>query len=481
MKRAQHYVSVNFVEEREFTEKLTRFCARQFGGEPEIANLRRLSGGANMESWSFDHGGQGMVLRRLPDGMADRGDDEAAITAISLAAQAKLIAIAEQAGVTAPRVLGVLGDEDALGTGFVMARAEGETLPHKILGNSDFAEAEAGLSRACARELTLIHALPRDGLPGDIQTVTERQLLDQQEAAYREVDGAIPIFDHAFGWLERHLPPPAEPKLVHGDFRMGNLMIDSDGISAVLDWELAHFGDPLEDLAYLCTPSWRFGHYEKEAGGFDSAENLIAAYEAASGTTVDRARFDWWLVYNTLWWGVACLRMGHSYRDGSAHTLERTIIGRRVSEVEIDLVLQFEAMRDTESRPIEWAEPPLLPETGEVAYAEILNALIEWDREKVMPSLEGHPLFEARVANNALGIAQRAAAWGGIFAARQAQRLDALDIDHGALCKALRGGHRDLADDDLFDHLRLSALERLSIDQPKYGGLRVAKTRWRIA
>ncbi|MCA1750158.1 MAG: DUF6285 domain-containing protein, partial [Sphingomonadales bacterium] len=286
------------------------------------------------------------------------------------------------------------------------------------------------------------------------------------------------VYDHAFRWLETNRPAPAEPHLLHGDFRMGNLMIDADGIAAVLDWELAHIGDPIEDLAYLCTPSWRFGHYEKEAGGFARADELIAAYGKASDEPVDRERFDWWLIYNTLWWGVACLRMGHSYRDGTAHTLERTIIGRRASEVEIDLLLLFEPMREGEGRTLEWAEPPLLPKEGEVGYAEILNALIEWNSDTVLPERQGHALFEARIANNALGIAQRAAAWSGEFADRAASRLDRLDSSHSALCAALRDGSAGIDDAPIWNHLRLTALERLAIDQPKYGGLRVARERW---
>ncbi|NNC72895.1 MAG: phosphotransferase family protein [Sphingomonadaceae bacterium] len=465
------------MSDAEFADKLTAFCADRFG-EGELSGLNRLSGGASMESWAFDYGGREMVLRRLPEEMAERGGDADPLTAISLETQAELIELARGRGVTAPEVLAVIEERNDFCKGFVMVRAVGETLPHKILGNPDFASAEARLTEQCARELAAIHAIDPADLPGEIKQVTPEMLLAEQEQSYREVEAAIPIYDYAFHWLESEIPTPAEPKLLHADYRMGNLMIDADGISAVLDWELAHLGDPMEDLSYICTPSWRFGHYEKTAGGFDSAENLIAAYEKASGSSVERSRFDWWLLYNTLWWGIACLRMGHSYRDGTAHTLERTIIGRRASEVEIDLLLQFEAMRKAENRALDWAEPPLLPDSGEVGYAEIVNALIEWNKEKVMPGTEGHALFEARVANNALGIMQRQAAWGQKRQDAASERLAAIGTTHINLCAALRAGERDLDDDDLWNHLRLTALDRLSIDQPKYGGFRVAKERW---
>ena len=462
----------------ELKKKLNVFCQKRFSGDGQVDNLQQLSGGASMESWAFDYGDLEIVLRRLPDGIADNEADAATVAAISLDAQADLIELAREANVTAPEVLAKLRSEDNIGQGFLMVRATGETLPHKILGNPDFETAVSRLTEQCAAELAAIHLINIATLPKEIQSVNASNLLTPQEQAYRDLKVEIPAYDYAFRWLEDNIPALEDPKLLHADFRMGNLMINADGISAVLDWELAHLGDPMEDLSYLCTPSWRFGHYEKEAGGFDNAENLIAAYETASDTVVDRERFNWWLIYNTLWWGVACLRMGHSYRDGTVHVLERTIIGRRASEVEIDLLLQFERMRTADSAALSWQLPALLPLDGEVEYAEILNALIEWNKEKVMPETNGHALFEARVANNALGIAQRYAAWGLTYSERSTQRLANIGVSTSQLCEALRNGDRNIDDPAIWDHLRLTALERLSIDQPKYAGLRVALEKW---
>ncbi len=458
--------------------RLDAVCRAHFDSNDEIRDLQQLSGGASMESWAFAHGDQEMVLRRLPEGIAGDDSDAATVSAISLDAQADLIEIAREAGVTAPQVLAKLTSHDGIGQGFLMARAHGETLPHKILANPDFAEAVGRLTEQCARELAAIHAIDPAMLPDEIQAANASQLLQLQEQAYRDLDATIPAYDYAFRWLEDHVPEAQEPRLLHADFRMGNLMIDREGISAVLDWELAHLGDPMEDLTYLCTPSWRFGHYRNEAGGFDSAENMITAYETASGTIVDRDRFNWWLVYNTLWWGVACLRMGHSYRDGTVHVLERTIIGRRASEVEIDLLLLFEQMGVTSGPALDWELPALMPDNGEVEYAEILNALMEWNKEKVMPGVKGHALFESRVANNALGISQRHAAWGQAFADDSARRLANIGVSTTQLCDTLRRGENEIGDPAIWDHLRLTALERVSIDQPKYAGLKVALEKW---
>lgn len=462
----------------ELETKLNAFCQKQFGHANIVENLERLSGGASMESWAFTFGDHDIVLRRLPDGIADNEADAATVSAISLDVQADLIEIAREAGVTAPQVLAKLSSMDGIGQGFLMARASGETLPHKILGKPEFKKAVSNLTEQCASELAAIHAIDVNKLPDEIQSVSTTDLLTLQETAYRDLNIEIPIYDYAFRWLTDHVPVQEDEKLLHADFRMGNLMIDDNGISAVLDWELAHRGDPMEDLTYLCTPSWRFGHYENEAGGFDSAQNLIAAYENASEAPVDQQRFDWWLVYNTLWWGVACLRMGHSYRDGTVHVLERTIIGRRASEVEIDLLLLFEKMGVGSGDKLPWNQPALLPDDGEVEYSEILNAIIEWNKEKIMPETTGHALFESRVVNNALGIAQRHAAWGKSYADRSTNRLANIGVSNSQLCKALRDGHQDIGGSAVWDHLRLTALERLSIDQPKYAGLRVALEKW---
>ena len=359
-----------------------------------------------------------------------------------------------------------------------MNKVKGEALPHRILGKPDFARATAKLAQQCARELAAIHAIALVNLPCEVKTVTASQLLAQQEKIYYDSNAQIAVYDYGLTWLRNHLPENVEPRLVHGDFRMGNLMLDADGITAVLDWELAHCGDPIEDLAWLCTPSWRFGHYQMEAGGFDTADNLIAAYQRQTGQKINRSRFDWWLIYNTLWWGICCLRMGESYRNGTAHTLERTVIGRRVSEVEIDLLLLCEPMRDKNSPKLDWMPPTTKTTKGQTTYSEILQALGEWNNEKIMPHARDHGLFEARVANNALGIAQRQAEWGEIYAQRQKQRLAELGTTAAQLCNDLRAKN-DLNDDKTWKHLQLTALERLSIDQPRYAGLEAAIKKWR--
>jgi len=459
-----------------FQTKLENYCTKTFGTDGKLEQLRRLSGGASMESWAFAYGGEEFVLRRLPSGLSP---DDAGLRGVSLATQADIIELARTAGVTAPEVRGRLSPEDDIGEGFIMSKAAGETLPHKILGNPDFAEAERKLTRQCARELAAIHRIPVRSITAPLEYFSPAELIRLQKEKYDEIGGHIPIYEYAFHWLDRNVPDASDKYLVHGDFRMGNLMIGHQGLSAVLDWELVRLGDPVQDIAYLCTPSWRFGQYEKVAGGFDSAESLLRAYAEASGSEVDPDRFRFWLIYSTLWWGVACMVMGQIWRSHGDRSLERTVIGRRVSEVEIDLALLFEEILPGEiCSPLDWSIPDERAETGETGYGELLTALGEWNTEHVQPGLDGHAKFQSRVAGNALGIARRQAEWGPDFREASRARLAAIGYDHGQLCTGLSNGDIGITAPTVWDHLRLSALERLSIDQPKYAGLKVALTKW---
>lgn len=155
---------------------------------------------------------------------------------------------------------------------------------------------------------------------------------------YDAADSPRPVFELAFQWLDRNLPGPCDLTLVHGDFRNGNLVIGLDGIRAVLDWELAHVGDPMEDLGWICVSSWRFGMIDKPVGGFGQREEMFAGYESVSGTVVDPQRVKYWEVFGTLKWGVICMMMYAAFRGGLDRSVERAAIGRRASETEIDLL-----------------------------------------------------------------------------------------------------------------------------------------------
>ncbi len=252
--------------------------------------------------------------------------------------EARIVRAARAAGVPAPQIITWFVDEPVLGTGYLMEHLTGETLPRRILRELAGTAGSGRLSRSLAQALARIHAteaiedLPALGVHAQIAVLDEM---------YRRVGWPVPVFELALRWLRERAIEPEQSVLIHGDFRIGNLMVDDDRLVAVLDWELAHLGDPLEDLGWLCAPAWRFGS-EAEAGGLCSRAELHAAYAEASGRDVDAAAAHFWEVLATLKWGVICQLQSTRVTGSKDHDLERLLIGRRVAETELDLLQQMD-------------------------------------------------------------------------------------------------------------------------------------------
>jgi aminoglycoside phosphotransferase (APT) family kinase protein len=317
-------------------QELGRCVASWCPGATGVTGAAKLSGGASQETWSFDivhpDGVFGAILRRAPPGVG-----AAPSRAAGLAAEAVLMQLAHDAGVPSPRVLHVLKPHDGLGTGFIMQRVEGETIARKILRDEKFASARPQLARQLGKVAAGIHGLPLAKLP-KLRRMTAAKEIAELDRDYRSFEWPRPVFELALRWLRDRDPGPSpEVTLVHGDFRHGNLIIGPDGLRAVLDWELAHTGDPMEDLGWICVNSWRFGEIDKPVGGFGTREELFAGYEAV-GRRFDAGRVKFWEVMGTLRWGVMCCGMMQRFRIGPEHSIERAMIGRRASETEIDLL-----------------------------------------------------------------------------------------------------------------------------------------------
>jgi len=418
-----------------------------------------------MESFAFDwagpEGGGAYVLRRAPsaDYMADRPfghGDEAA-----------LVMAAFDAGVKAPEVVGVLEPGDGLGTGYVMRRVMAEVSPAKIL-----ADPPSSLLGDLGRELARIHAIPMESVPDAIPLMDTATALAELKARFGSYGGDRPVIALAIKWCEDHLPAPVSPVLVHGDYRMGNVMVDvakeGGGLAAVLDWELAHRGDAHEDLAFGCMSVWRFGRLDKPAFGVGCLADYFAAYEAAGGAQVDRTRFDFWLVYRTLWWALGCLQMGQAWRSGADKTVERVVIGRRTAEQELDLLLLLEdgAPEGERAAPLPPSPAAASAPTGEPTNREIVQAVRDWIAASIKPGAEGHAKFEAVVAMNALGIVLRDLEAG-------------VRAEDAALAKALLSGATTLAEPGLLARLRRDVLDKCAVDSPKYAALAAARAEWR--
>ncbi len=302
--------------------ELGRCVASWCPGATGVTGAAKLSGGASQETWSFDivhpDGNIGAILRRAPPGYG-----AAPSRAAGLAAEAQLMQLAYEAGVPSPLVLHVLQPRDELGTGFIMQRVEGETIARKILRDEKFASARPHLARQLGKVAAGIHGLPLAKLP-KLRRMTAAKEIAELERDYRGFEWPRPVFELALRWLRDRDPGPSpEVTLVHGDFRHGNLIIGPEGLRAVLDWELAHTGDPMEDLGWICVNSWRFGEIDKPVGGFGAREELFAGYES-TGRRVDPERVKFWEMQR--------------FRSGPEHSIERAMIGRRSSETEIDLL-----------------------------------------------------------------------------------------------------------------------------------------------
>ncbi len=314
-------------------DRLAALAPQLAPGATAVARIEPLSGGASQELWSITvrsgAGEQRVVLRRSPEERV-RSD-----LAIPIELEAELIAAAYAAGVPSPRVLHVLCPQDGLGVGFFMAHVDGEALGQRIVRDERFAAVRPLLARQCGEILARIHALPRPvALPAKLVGAS----IDALELQHRLEDWPRPVFELALRWLRDHAPSDVAPVVLHGDFRTGNLLIGEDGVRAVLDWELAHAGDPMEDLGWLCVNSWRFGAIDKPVGGFGKREDLFAGYEAAGSAPVDPDRVRFWEVFGTLRWGVICTLSGIALREGMATGVERAMIARRASETELDLL-----------------------------------------------------------------------------------------------------------------------------------------------
>jgi aminoglycoside phosphotransferase (APT) family kinase protein len=317
----------------EFEDLLGEMARRRLGAQG-ITGLRRVTAGATQEVWSFSlDGGDGskLILRRAP------GGTRVSETALGLDTEAALLEAAAQANVPVPGVRHVLTPDDGLGFGFIMDFVEGETLGGRIVKHESFAKARETLAYECGQVLAKVHTMDPAAFP-KLKRQDPVDLVVQWRTAYEGSGWPRPVFDLTFRWLAEHCPPtPPHPRFVHGDFRNGNLMIGPDGVRAVLDWELAHVGDPMEDLGWICVNSWRFGQVDKPVGGFGQREDLWAGYEAAGGAPVNRAHAKWWEVFGAMRWGVMCAGMTASFRGGDP-SVERGVIARRTSESEIDLL-----------------------------------------------------------------------------------------------------------------------------------------------
>ncbi|MGB9303821.1 MAG: phosphotransferase family protein [Mycobacterium sp.] len=309
-------------------DRLTVLLGRVLGAGVAVDNLRALTGGASRSTWAFDAvtdgGRRSLILRTGPPDDVHAG----------MELEARVQAAAAAAGAPVPPILIADNSPAVLGNPFLICdEIKGETIVRRIERQLDEPGRERLLGQ-CARALAAIHRADA----GDPDLAHEDQLAQWRERLDAMGDTTA-TFEWAFRWLAAHRPAVSPTVLVHGDYRMGNLIVDGSDLAAVLDWELVHVGEAYEDLAWFCIRAWRFGApASRGAGGLGSIESFLRAYEQASGTALDRAAMHWWLVLATLRWGVICRFQAERHLSGQVRSVELATIGRRVCETEWDLL-----------------------------------------------------------------------------------------------------------------------------------------------
>ncbi len=441
-------------------DALERSLATLLGGEATVTieGLRRLSGGASRETWSLDAVANGerreLILQRLRPGAKGSG------TGIPIEVEAGVLRVAAAHGVPVATVEAV-DDGSTLGTaGMVVERLPGETIARKLLRDAAWATARERLGGQVGKAMAQIHAIPLS----DVAGLAETDQLQQFRAVLDTLGEPHPAFELGFSWLEANRPTQQRHTLVHGDLRLGNLLVDADGLRAVLDWELAHLGDPLEDLGWFCVRAWRFGS-PLPAGGVATRDELVTAYEAASGTAVDREALRWWEVLGTLKWGVICVLQAWGHLSGATRSVEMATIGRRVCENEWDLLALLPG------GPLPSDDPPVPPPGAALhdrpTLAELVEAVREWVDGDVREGTEGRLSFHARVATNALRMVEREIALEPALTEAHRERLAALGCaDDAELASRIRSGALDDRTEEVRQSVARSVRAKLLVANP---------------
>ncbi|RLE19642.1 MAG: phosphotransferase family protein [Actinobacteria bacterium] len=290
-----------------------------------IHELHRLSGGASRETWRFEADGRPLILQRQR-----AGDDR------DMLIEAGVVRAAGAGGAPVPALLEARRRDDGMAF-MVLEAIEGETIARKIQRDPEFADARETLVSDFGAALARIHSLDPDSAPGLVET----DQIDYYTGLLDDLGQPHPVLEVVRNWLLESKPSSARLCIVHGDFRLGNMIVGPEGLRAVIDWELAHLGDPMEDLGWLCVRAWRFGGSAPVAG-LGGYRQLFDAYEEAGGRAVDPTVVHWWEVLGTWKWAIMCIIQASVHLSGTARSHELAAIGRRVCENEYDLLTALE-------------------------------------------------------------------------------------------------------------------------------------------
>jgi aminoglycoside phosphotransferase (APT) family kinase protein len=321
------------MRQEELAVGIADVLAERTGERPPKLELSRIPGGASRETWLADAGDRRYVLRRDPPGsesLVPIGDEFA------------LIGAAAQAGAPVPEPLAFEPGGGRFETpGILMAEVEGTSVGPRILHKPEYEPARERLPAQLAEALARIHSIEPASLDGVLPAPGSDPALAQIEEWERQLDAIgepLPAVELGLRWLRANAPGPAEVRLVHGDFRLGNFIVDEGGLAAVIDWELAHLGDPAEDVGWLSIRSWRFGNDELPVAGVGKLSPFLTTYESAGGQPIEAERLRFWEVLGNVKWAIICARQAHDHLTGARRSHELASLGRRICEPEWDML-----------------------------------------------------------------------------------------------------------------------------------------------
>jgi aminoglycoside phosphotransferase (APT) family kinase protein len=310
-----------------------RAVLAELAEDPGELSLSPIPGGASRETWLVEGEGGRWALRRDPKG---------SVSLVPMGEEFALVQRAAEAGVPVPAPLAFEPDGGRFGSpGMLMAFVEGTSVAPRILRKPEYETARGRLTNQLADSLARIHSVDPSELASVLPSSPQDPALGQIEEWERQIDEVgepMPAVELGLRWLRANAPEPVAPRLVHGDFRLGNFIVGADGLGAVIDWELAHLGDPAEDIGWLCIRSWRFGNDESPMAGVGTLDDFASAYEAAGGARVDRERVRYWEVFGNVKWAVICARQAQDHLNGVRRSHELASLGRRICEPEWDLL-----------------------------------------------------------------------------------------------------------------------------------------------
>ncbi|MFQ5468581.1 MAG: phosphotransferase family protein, partial [Kiloniellaceae bacterium] len=297
-----------------------------------IVEARPLSGGAIQENWL-------LIVETDGDDLAGRielvlrTDAPTAVAAsLSRLQEYAVLRAAFAAGVCVPEPLCACADESVLGAPFfVMRRVAGVAIGRRVVRDQTLGGNRTALAECLGTELARIHSVvpPRDDL--DFLPAPTDDPARAAVARYRGYLDALgtprPALEWGLRWCEVHAPSAGEVTLVHQDYRTGNYMVDGRGLTGILDWEFAAWGDPMSDIGWFCAKCWRFGNDALEAGGIAPRAPFYRGYERASGRVIEPGRVAFWEVMAHIRWAAIALQQGARV-SGGEDSLDLALTGR---------------------------------------------------------------------------------------------------------------------------------------------------------